>query len=326
MRHATKIGALLLPLATAMAAAAETPSEFTPTPAQEKLFRENAPKFHHNFSLGKFEDNGQLVTENIDVDSNNVKLTGRQNFVDRLKRYSVAFPGLQLKDKIQLIDGNRAATLYYLQGVNSGPFGNSPPSNRKIEAASGEIFEFDQNGLMQKLITITELNRVAAQVKGAETITAWQPITKLPNGSASPEKRAALHAKVAAIHAAFNAGQADAAAQAFARDVRIDADGKPLSGPAAFIGTLAPLKAAFSDLKIEDEYILVDGDRAAVEYIMTGTQSGPFTTPEGKVIAPAGKAVRVRGINFYKFGAGERISEVVIVHNPDDFGTQLTAP
>lgn len=83
------------------------------------------------------------------------------------------------------------------------------------------------------------------------------------------------------------------------------------------------LSTAFHDLKITDEYVLADGDRAAVEYIMQGTQTGPYTAPNGTVIPPTGKTVRVRGINFLAFDANGLLKEITVIHNENDFVTQL---
>jgi predicted ester cyclase len=126
------------------------------------LARKNASTFHKNFSAGNFDKNGDLVTPDIDVDSNNFKLMGRDKFVERIKRYSGPFPGMQLKDRIIIVDGNKAAVHYILQGEHKGPFGEIPATGNKIEAMSGEIYEFDDHALMKKLITITKLDDVAA--------------------------------------------------------------------------------------------------------------------------------------------------------------------
>src|SRR5271167_1843632 len=116
----------------------------------DSLYRANAPKFHRNFSAGEFEKNGALVTEDIDVNSNNVHLVGRDNFVKRIERYSIPFPGLQLRDRVIIVDGNVAAVNYVLQGKQTGPYGTIAPTGRTVEAMSGEVFEFDPQGLMKK--------------------------------------------------------------------------------------------------------------------------------------------------------------------------------
>jgi hypothetical protein len=74
-----------------------------------KRVREAASTFHKNFSAGEFEKNGSLVAENVHINSNDTMLTGRQKFVERIKRYKVAFPDMAINDEYVLVEGNRAA-------------------------------------------------------------------------------------------------------------------------------------------------------------------------------------------------------------------------
>jgi predicted ester cyclase len=289
----------------------------------ELLFRTNAPKFHKNFSAGEFDKNGPLVTEDIDVDSNNVKLTGRNNFIDRLKRYSVPFPGLQLRDRILIVDGNKAAVNYVLQGEHKGPYGKIAATGNKIEAMSGEVFEFNDEGLMKKLTTITELDRVDSEVKGTTHIETFENVSLLPVAKANPATVARNRATAAMFDDNFNAGRSSENAKLVTRDVRINADNTLAHGGSALISRLEPLKASFPDMTIRDEYVLADGDRAAVEHIIEGTQTQPFTMPDGSILPPTGKKVRVREIEFMKFNKAGLLSDLVIVHNQHDFATQL---
>ena len=294
------------------------------TPAQERLFRENAPKFHRNFSAGDFDKNGPLVTKNIDVDSNNVRLVGRENFVQRIERYSIPFPGMQPKDRVIIVDGNVAAVNYILQGEHKGPYGKLAPTGNKIEAMSGEVFEFDPQGLMKKLTTITELDRVESEIKGNVRVDAFQKIRLLPVKTVGAETRAIIRATAAKFNENFNAGKNEDSADLVADDVHINADSNMLQGKRAFLDRLQRLKAPFPDLTIHDEYVLTDGDRAAVEYIMEGTQTGPLPLVDGSTLPPSGKKVRVRAIDFMDFDKEGLLKEVTVVHNENDFRTQLT--
>jgi predicted ester cyclase len=294
-----------------------------PTGVDETLVRANAPKFHKNFSAGDFAANGPLVTEDIDVESNNVKLVGRENFVRRIERYSIPFPGLQLRDRFIVVDGNVAAVNYVLQGEHKGPYGSMPATGNKIEAMSGEVFEFDQQGLMKKLITITELDRVEAEIKGTIRIDSFQAIDTLANGTANAERRAALRAAAAAFHRNFNDSHAERNAKLATRDVHINADNITLYGNGALAGMLDRLKKAFPDMHIHDEYVLADGNRAAVEYVMVGRQTGALARADGSTLQPTGKNVRVRGIDFLTFDEAGLLQELIMVHNDADFAAQL---
>ena len=294
------------------------------TVAQERVFRENAPEFHKNFSTGDFDKNGPLVTEDIDVDSNNVKLVGREKFVQRIERYSIPFPGLQLKDRVIIVDGNVAAVNYILQGEHKGPYGKLPPTGNKIEAMSGEVFEFSPQGLMKKLTTITELDRVESEIKGDIKIGVFQKISLQPIEKVDSKTRAIIHAAAAQFHENFNAGKNENNAALAVEDVHINADSQMLQGKRALLDRLQRLKTPFPDLTIHDEYVLTDGERAAVEYTMEGTHTGPLQLPDGSTLPPSGKKVRVRAIDFMDLDKAGLLKEVTVIHNENDFRTQLT--
>jgi predicted ester cyclase len=311
-------------VASTVSFAAETMGDNKGVDNNEALFRENAPKFHRNFSNGDFDKNGDLVTDDIDVDSNNVKLTGRDNFVNRLKRYSVPFPGLQLKDRILIVDGNKAAVNYVLQGEQKGPYGNIPATGNKIEAMSGEVFEFNDQGLMKKLTTITELDRVTNEVKGTVHIGAFQNIMLLPVKKESSTIQGRNRSTAAKFDEDFNSRHENESLKLVATNVTINADNAMSQGKSAFAERFRAWKSSFPDMTIHDEYVIADGDRAAVEYIVEGTQTGPYTAPDGAVIPPTGKRIAVRGIEFMKFNQAGLLSDLVVVHNENDVVTQLT--
>lgn len=288
----------------------------------EQLYRENAPKFHRNFSAGAFDDNGPLVTPDIDVDSNNVKLVGRQNFIDRIKRYDVAFPGLQLRDRVIIVDGNVAAVNYVLQGTNTGPYRDKAPSGNKIEAMSGEVFEFNPQGLMKKLITITELSRIDAQVAGKEKIVDFQAVPFMPSGTTDASYRREIKAAAARFATNFNEGALDRNASLATEDAQLSINGIRSKGIGALTDRLRLLRTAFPDMRITDEYVLADGNRAAVEYVMEGTQTGPNVLPGAASKDPTGKKIRVRGIDFLAFDQTGRVTELVTVQNQDDFASR----
>lgn len=318
-----RIPFLVITTTLSVAALVTLASAQDPGAGDSPLFRENAPKFHENFSAGEFEKNGPLVTPDIDVDSNNVKLVGRDNFVKRIERYSIPFPGLQLRDRVIIVDGNVAAVNYILQGQHGGPYGKIPATGNKVEAMSGEVFEFNPEGLMKKLTTITELDRLEAEISGHIRISEFLKVTLLQNGRVSPDELRKVRARAAMFDKNFNDGHTDKNADLAARSVRINADNTVLVGRAALVEQRERLKAAFPDMQIHDEYVLADGNRAAVEYVMEGTQTGPYTLADGSVLAATGKKVRVRGIDFMAFDGDGLLRELVVVHNENDFATQL---
>ena len=56
-------------------------------------------------------------------------------------------------------------------------------------------------------------------------------------------------------------------------------------------------RAAFPDLRMEAEQIFVDGDKVAVYYRATGTNTGELMG-----MPPTGKSIDVRGVDIVRFG------------------------
>ena len=71
------------------------------------------------------------------------------------------------------------------------------------------------------------------------------------------------------------------------------------AGRAGVRAKIEGLRRAFPDIRFVLEDAVAEGDTLAVRYYWTGTQTGPFLD-----IAPTGKPVRVRGMDFYRFRDG----------------------
>src|SRR5450432_2329584 len=113
--------------------------EYTP---YEKLILKNVSQFHKNFNAREFEKNGDLVADNLEVDSNGTELHGRAAFVDRIGRFVVPFPDVKIDDQIILVDGNTAAIRFVITGTQRGdlqtPEGVIPATNRSIHVDGTE--------------------------------------------------------------------------------------------------------------------------------------------------------------------------------------------
>jgi steroid delta-isomerase-like uncharacterized protein len=64
---------------------------------------------------------------------------------------------------------------------------------------------------------------------------------------------------------------------------------------------------AFPDLHFDLERLFAQGEYAAVEWMATGTHTGPLRTPTGATLPPLGKKVKVPGANTYQFRDGKVI-------------------
>ena len=64
---------------------------------------------------------------------------------------------------------------------------------------------------------------------------------------------------------------------------------------------------AFPDLHFKLERIIAQGDLAAVDWLATGTHTGPLRTPTGNSLPPTGKKTLIPGANTYQFKDGKII-------------------
>jgi hypothetical protein len=136
----------------------------------ERRVLKNASQFHKNFDARKFEDNGELVAENLHVLSNGTEINGRAAFVSRIGRFVVPFPDVQITDLSIIVDGNKAAIRFVITGTQKGdlqtPDGVLAATNRSIKVDGAEFFTFDEAGKLTDLVTIENLAQLMEQLKG----------------------------------------------------------------------------------------------------------------------------------------------------------------
>ncbi len=97
-----------------------------------------------------------------------------------------------------------------------------------------------------------------------------------------------------------NAGNIDAAVQAFAADA-VDHDPAPDQAPGreGFKAFFQSLAAAFPDVHIEPAHVVADDDHVSIAYTLTGTHEGDF-----QGIAPTGRRIEARGVQIARFENG----------------------
>ncbi len=123
-------------------------------------------------------------------------------------------------------------------------------------------------------------------------------------------------------YAAWNAHDADAVAAVFAEDAVVREVGTPQEarGRAAIRERAAALLTAFPDFHLERLELIVDGDRHADRWVLTGTHQGPLFG-----IPPTGRRVRVEGATFTRLGADGLVLEDVHFSDVAGLLAQLTA-
>jgi steroid delta-isomerase-like uncharacterized protein len=96
-------------------------------------------------------------------------------------------------------------------------------------------------------------------------------------------------------------------------DDAIDRSGAaPSRGVVPFKTRAAAVRAAFGEIEIHVEDLLVDGDAIAWRWALTGTHVGVFAGLE-----PTGRRATVRGVNFQRLESGKVVEHWTMV---DVFG------
>ncbi|MFI5843088.1 ester cyclase [Catenuloplanes sp. NPDC051500] len=111
----------------------------------------------------------------------------------------------------------------------------------------------------------------------------------------------APEALVRRFYGAMSSGDTDDAADYLAddwQDIPLP-PGTP-AGIDGFRGTVAFLRSAFADLRVEIEDVIVSGDRVAVRVLASGTHKGEILG-----IAPTGRTVAFRAFDFHRIANGK---------------------
>ncbi|MFC5863504.1 ester cyclase [Acidicapsa dinghuensis] len=135
----------------------------------EKLILKNVSTFHRNFNNREFGKNGDLVVENLHVNSNGAELNGRDAFVQRIARFVGPFPDVKITDLITVVDGNTAAVRFVITGTQKGDLemGGTviKATNKSIHVDGSEFFTFDENGKLTDLVTVENMAQLITQLK-----------------------------------------------------------------------------------------------------------------------------------------------------------------
>jgi steroid delta-isomerase-like uncharacterized protein len=107
-------------------------------------------------------------------------------------------------------------------------------------------------------------------------------------------------------------GRLDTFDQLLSEDV-LDRSGPTLSqGIEPFKARAAAVRAAFTDIDIRLEDLVVDGDAIAWRWALTGTHVGAFAG-----VAPTGRRITLEGVNFQRLKGGRVVEHWTMV---DVFG------
>jgi len=102
---------------------------------------------------------------------------------------------------------------------------------------------------------------------------------------------------------AVNSGKLELLRDVVAQDV-VDHDPAPDQGPGpeGYIRMFADLRTSFPDLAVSVDQIVMDDDKIAIAYMITGTQKGEFLG-----VAPTGRKIHARGVQIARFRDGKMV-------------------
>src|SRR5262245_52391603 len=103
----------------------------------------------------------------------------------------------------------------------------------------------------------------------------------------------------------YKEGDLDGIMDLYAEDaVQGMPDGK-FEGRSAIRGRLARELVAFPDVDFGYTSYLEQDDTFADEWYFVGTHTGPFTLPDGRVLAPTGARLEMKGMEFVRIRDGK---------------------
>jgi steroid delta-isomerase-like uncharacterized protein len=123
------------------------------------------------------------------------------------------------------------------------------------------------------------------------------------------------------MHQLFSAGKLTEVLELVTSDVQVvvPALGATFTGRDGFMQFMRGFKDAFPDIQIAHQRAIASGDDVAIEFVWSGTHTGPLATPQG-AIPPTGKSVSgARVCELVRFKDGK----VASLTNYQDVGTWM---
>lgn len=124
---------------------------------------------------------------------------------------------------------------------------------------------------------------------------------------AAPE--ADIAALSAELHQRFSENDLEGAAQMADENIKMIGYGLglDLEGREQFLKFMQARKRAFPDITVEHTNLVVQGDQVVVEFVATGTHTGPLMTPNGE-IAATGKPVTLHVVEIHTWKDGKLVN------------------
>jgi ketosteroid isomerase-like protein len=111
---------------------------------------------------------------------------------------------------------------------------------------------------------------------------------------------------VSRFWSAFEAGELDSMAELMTPDAVFIQPGMPeVRGSEEMKMMLGGWRAAFPDLRHEEQEVVESGDTVVVQLRVKGTHTGPMRLPDGQEVAPTGREMVWESVDWIKLRDGK---------------------
>ena len=129
---------------------------------------------------------------------------------------------------------------------------------------------------------------------------------------------------VTQFHKNFNNRDWDKNGPLVAENLHVNSNGVEFTGRDAFVKRIARFAGPFPDVKIDDQVIVVDGNKAVIRFMITGTQKGDFQTRDG-VIPATNRPIKIDGMEFFTLDEQGKVVDLLTVEDIAGLLQQLKA-
>jgi len=240
---------------------------------------------------------------------------GTQSYKQSVTSYRTAFPDVQFTVEDQIAEGDKVVTRWTSTGTHKGELMGIPPTGVQVTLTGISIsrlsddkvvedwVNWDMLGMLQQLGVIPPMGgEVAAEasdrVRFGQQADADDPTTV---GGRCP-----VCERI--VEEVWDQGKLDALEEIFAADYVCHMAGSPdLNGPKGYKQFVTMYRSAFPDVHITVEDIIVEGDKVAGRWTLTGTHQGEFVG-----IPPTGVQVTVTGMTIHSLSDDKVVEDWMI--------------
>jgi hypothetical protein len=280
------------------------------------LIRKNLPQFHENLTKGLYSANGPLVSPNCHWNYDGVLVLGSDGFVEALTAFvDNSLRGLDIRDIYRVVDGRYGATLYRLQGFQSGDFSGVPfKEGTRYNAHGTEMWEFGEEGLLKNLVTVDQIGVIRAQFNGSVEVPPFTPHDPpVENPQTSEGYREMLRRNINMLQENISEGHPERNAALAVEDVEVDENGVVSRGRDAFAKLISMENAGFGKFPKKRHFydrVLAEGHVGVVDYVWQEVKTNGSGIP-----------VRQRGMMYFECDDEGLVKKAIGVY--DDFSVKM---